>query len=406
MISFIKLKPAKPANIIYSQNQIVWGALSLILFFGTIIYLNLRGFVKDNKSSLIHSKTQATSIPTLNNTETELINLSIPKGVFLYPQLNTLSAYELKNGQNIVVATFSGQIQDLGKLKNDQLYIITGKNNDSYDEIWLQNNQQFEHIKTPSISTNILKPVLSSEGRYIYFITNAGSGKKSLMRLDLKTGLQQEIIEIGLPLTNFFVNSDNTLIGLIVELSNDNKVKNYVLGIVQTGAKNLNLFPNVVMKKESNILFNDDQSKIMLESATGIALFDIRTSKLTPLGVDGSLVSWYNQNRLIVARNPYSITSCRKGLTYITGYTQLEIYQNLGYALEKLTDDNLIQSINKLNFPHTKPFIWQNNYLGTAINIVDNLTCNEEVAYYNVSNNTAEVIKNIKIKDLPFVYVP
>jgi len=407
MVEIITLKSSRNKPI-YTRNQILMGVFSAVLFITTIIYLNLWGFVAQRKNTDLFSTYPKTQTPTpkAESNDAEAVQITFPKGVILYPQENTLFAYMLTNKVNMPVATFSGQIQDLGRFNNNQIYIATGKNNDTIDEIWRQDNINYKLTKIPAVSKNIIKPSLSYDGKYLYFVTNSGSGKKSLMRLDLYNNQQQVMFESGLPLVAFYISNDNDLIALVMEMSNDNKSKKYVLGIVQAGAKNLNLFPDVELNRDTMIMFNKDKSGLIIETVNGIAQFDIKTAKVNLLGINGSLVSWLGNNKFIIAQNSYNIYACRKGLIYTNGFAKLAIVDSLTNTVEETDGNRLFQDLNSLNFPYVKPFLWQGNLDNGAISAIDTTNCNQVVIYYDSIEKVIKKVQNIDFKNKSYIYIP
>jgi len=387
-------KPIVKSSFIYTKSQIIWGLVSIVLFVSTVLFLNLNGFTQTpnwvaKKNLKPSSAAEATpKIATLAAT-----NINLPNKSMIFASGNTLYSYSLIDMEIIPSATISGEIITLGNLKNGGLFMAAGNTSQSYDRIYVQNNDTMMETALPSIPSTWSAPAVSKEGNYIYFQTNIGSGKKLIMRHEVTTGQQQEVVESRLPIKKMVVNDSNSQIALLVEMTGSNQQKNYVLGIVQIGAKNLNLFPVVELREDSNLLFTADGKTLILDTISGVTVFDLTNLKVSHNITDSVMSGWSQNNYLSLVQKEQNLNSCRQGLSQIKAYQTISAYivDKGMLSLTKLFDP--IKQLKPVGMLFASPTAIRYGKDDWLLELVDIEKCNKHLAIYKPTINSMEMIK-------------
>lgn len=400
-----KINPrSQKNNHIYSKSQILSGVISAILFLATIIWLNVRGFTKTPNWAAKPSKTPIPSAtPMVSPLNFASLDLKIPANSILYAQDNVLMARLLKEDQNRAIASFSGKIGKIGRLKDRRIFLFSGKSKDNIDNLFIQKDQRFQNIILPPIKITQNFPILSADGNYVYFINNTGN-KDVIFKHEIKTGVASQIVESSLPVDQMAVNDTNTLMVLGIKMNLGKITDSHVLGIVQMGAKNLNLYPAVEIRANSPLFFGTDDQSIFLETMQGIGVFDIRVGKITQNIDNRSLFTGNSTDQVLMASGNTIASKCRDGLNQIQGFRQIELQNFTNNSFNLIDNFNLLSKQNPtilfslpLKFDH-----FSDNWV---FKIVDN-TCSVKLLMYNRQGISMDMIDLGKIDDTDFIYVP
>jgi len=394
-----------PKTRLYGNSQIISGIISLLLFLGTITYLNFMGLTKNPSWLEKNSLSLTTPIPTTSLAVSTFETINLASNSLLYSKDNLLISYSLWEGSSRNIATISGLIHELGKLDNESLFMLVGQNQDSYDSIYYQQGNKLVKTQLPSISISNIKPELTTDAKYIYYVANAGSGRKVIIRHEISSGIGQEMVESSLVFNKMALNKRNTMLGLIVEMANAVETQNYVLGIVQLGAKNLNLYPNVEILADSPILFNETDNLMLFNSIRGVSVFDLKTGKIIQTLIGNYLVDYQNQDQFFLTNKKAASGNCRSGLSQLYGYTQIESYWLKDKSLVKDLSDNLSFMANQ-NSLFTDPVKISGGNTNWFINGMDNISCQNFIYFIDQSQNITQKIEIGDLFQKSFVYIP
>ncbi len=394
---------------LYTKNQIIWGLSSLLLFFGTIAYLNIKGLAQDPQW-LAKAIPSPTNIPI---SPVQSMYTSLPYDLgngLVYGMGDTMFKYDEDLNMSVPIATYSAQIiHDIGITDTSGVWVLTGKTLNSYDTRYSYSSGKQTIKEFPSVPFYTVKPVLSNDGKYLYWWTIGVGGRRMLMFSDIENGMQQELVQSSIPIVKMAVSPSRKHVVLVAEMLNANQSKTYALGLVASSTKNINLFPSVNVLPDSKMFFNSNGDVLFIDITEGVAAVSLDNGRVLDVIINARLMNQQllAKNDLLVARQLVDIPTCKKGLIFKTAYQTIHMLRFSSQAFTTIDIAVIQDKLQSANLLITSPIYSFSKADGTYISqVIDPATCSTSLYHFGLNQQEQQLLNIENIDKMPAIIVP